>query len=241
MQRRDQTARRRKRFHIDQPARGLDQQFHFDRRARAPAASLNPAAICVTSATVSALGMMKASSRSMPPSRLISSCIEETVDGIEPHRDGLRAPILLGKRRFGGGQRSSLLGRRHRVFEVHEHGIGGRSGRVLHQPRAMRRHRQIGAGQSRCGHVRSAFRQTEFGQDRVGVLAQRRNVAHDRRDPGNGDRRAGSWSAVHSAIPPSGRDRAHGVADVRGKSSTVFMCALAIAARSRRCSTCSAE
>jgi hypothetical protein len=59
---------------------------------------------------------------------------------------------MCGQGDSGSLQRSRLLGRRDRVFEVEEHGVGGGRGGIFHVSGAMRGDGQIGPGQSRRGH-----------------------------------------------------------------------------------------
>jgi len=125
MQRRHQRICRRQRFDVDQPARGLDQQFHRDGRiARCPGLhdpAADPRHIGDSLRLRDDEGVEPADTAEAPDLFLN----RWTVDRVQANGDGLAVPVVRRQRDCGRFQCTGLFGRGHRVFEIHEHRVGG--------------------------------------------------------------------------------------------------------------------
>ena len=71
------------------------------------------------------------------------------VEAVDPHGQGLVAPVDLVERLDDVLARLHLLVGRHRVLEIEEHHVGGRARRLLEELRRAARHGQLGAVQPR--------------------------------------------------------------------------------------------
>ena len=191
----------------------------------------------------------------------LAAAIEGAVDRVEPDRDDLVAPIQRGQRPRGFLQRRALLGRRHRVLEVHEHRIGGRGRRLGDEPGAMRGNGEIGPRQPRSRHDHVSFRETEFAEDRIGCAARRRDAAHHGATAGNGEsrqeahhrpaRRSHRLHAIAGMkllVPQEGLDRIQLALAIAASSSSRSTSSLVIAQNAARygpadrpCSACAAD
>ena len=229
------------RLDVEHAARAFDQRQHTARRAARHAPRR-------ASPADSALGSISVATAQRWRSRRRSSSNHGRCLVVDAHAPGAHAGRRWRPRRPTARSRRARrpCRRRHRVFQVEHDGIGAAGQRLGEALGAVARHEQVGAWRppaqmasaARSARMPSAS-EAQLGQDRVGVLAQRRHRVHARAFvpacPA-----AASPAAGRPASRPRASDRAPSAAGAPTPRACVLTRALAICAASSRSTTCGA-